>query len=42
MNKRRLGALLQGVEFQKIGSIGTSGGHDSGNGDGDIVDDPTA
>ena len=35
-------ALLQGVEFQKIGSIGTSGGHDSGNGDGDIVDDPTA
>ena len=35
-------ALLQGVEFQKIGSIGISGGHDSGNGDGDIVDDPTA
>ena len=35
-------ALLQGVEFQKIGSIGTSGSHDSGNGDGDIVDDPTA
>ena len=35
-------ALLQGVEFQKIGSIGISGGNGSGNGDGDIVDDPTA